>query len=331
VIGGERQAVATAVGVWLAACLAFASGADDPWWAAITAWMVANPDRDAMVLKGILRVVGTIFGCILGYQIAVHTEGNTAVQAIVVAAATGAGVLMRFRSKYAYAWLLGTLTLDMAVVGAILDPASLHGFVVNRGIEIVVGVGAAFVAAVVLGRDVHGPPVAPAAVGTKLEADEVAIIGALAPVVALYAWSLFDLPSLLQIVVSAVVLLDRDLAATRARGLQRLLGCIGGGGIGLAVVGSGLGNGFVPWTVLLVGGLVLFAHLHHGTGRWTYVGTQGGFGYITAMITENGAPNSIEPIIERLEGIVIGVLIVTALVAVLAPFFVRRAAARNAG
>jgi uncharacterized membrane protein YccC len=293
--------------------------------------MVANPDRDAMMLKGILRVFGTIFGCIIGYQIALHTEGNTAVQAIVIAAVTGCGVLMRFRSKYAYAWLLGTLTLNMAVIGAILDPATLNDFVVNRGIEIVVGVGAAFFAAVVLGRDVHGPPVAPAAVGSKLEAGEVAIIGALAPVVALYAWSLFDLPSLLQIVVSAVVLLDRDLAATRARGLQRLFGCIGGGGIGLAVVGSGLGNGFVPWTVLLVGGLVLFAHLHHGTGRWTYVGTQGGFGYITAMITENGAPNSIEPIVERLEGIIIGVLIVTALVAVLAPFFLHRAAARRAG
>lgn len=330
-IGGERQALATACGVWLAAVLAFYAGADDPWWAAITAWMVANPDRDAMILKGMLRVVGTIVGCILGYRIALMTEGWTAIQAIVIAAATGFGVLMRFRSRFAYAWLLGTLTLDLAVVGAILDPASLESFVINRGFEIVLGVVAALISALLLGRHVHGPPVAPAAVGTRLQAEEVAVIGALAPVTALAAWSLFDLPSVVQIVVSSVVVLDRDLAATRARGLQRLFGCIAGGGIGLVVVGSGIANDFAPWTVLLVGGVMLFAHLHHGTGPWTYVGTQGGFGYITAMITENGAPNSIEPVIERLVGIVLGVLVVAVLVALLAPFFIRRAAAKAAG
>jgi uncharacterized membrane protein YccC len=319
-IGGERQGLVAAVGVWLAAVAAFWIGVDDPWWAAISAWVVANPDRQALTLKSGMRLAGTFAGGVLGYQLALLIEGQAVLQALVLFAAGTVGTLMRFRSRFGYAWLLGTITISMAVIGSIQDPATLHAFVVFRCTEIGVGVLAALAAALVLGRDVHGPPAAPATPApSRLEEWHAALIGGLMPVAILLAWSAFDLPSLLQIVVSAVVVIDRDVAVMRVKGLQRILGCLLGGVTGLLFAAGGF-TGFFPWSVVFIGGMLALAHLHHGRGAHTYVGTQGGFAFILAMVTGPGPPDTIEPVVQRLAGMLCGVVLLLVVVAVARPF-----------
>ena len=55
---------------------------DDPWWAAISAWVIANPDKSSLWQKGVLRIIGTIAGCILGYELSTQLEGKPIAQAI---------------------------------------------------------------------------------------------------------------------------------------------------------------------------------------------------------------------------------------------------------
>jgi|GEM_PF-1889052 len=327
-IGGERQALVAATGCWLAAILAFWVGTSDPWWACISAWVVANPNRDALVLKSGMRVAGTLIACVVGYNLALMLEGQPVAQALVLAMVCMGGILMRYRSRFDYAWLLGAITVAMAIVGSMTDPATLYDFIVNRGLEICIGVFAAMVASLVLGENLPEKPkgFAPGAAEERLEALHAAIIAGAALLAAMTLWSWYDLPSILQIVVSILAVLDRDIAVMRAKSLQRVAGCLVGGGVGLAITAAGVSSFFV-WSILFVGGLVALAHLYHGRGVYSYVGLQGGFAFILAMVTGLGPPDTIEPVIGRVAGMLIGVVILLAVVAVLRPVLLAHRAA----
>ena len=119
-------------------------------------------------------------------------------------------------------------------------------------------------------------------------------------------WSWLNLPALSQIVISCLVVLDRDGASTHFRGLQRILGCFAGGACGLMTVCLGP-DSFLIWSVLLVGGIFLFSLIHHGTSQWAYVGTQGGVAFILALVTGLGPPDSIAPAVDRIAGMLCGV------------------------
>jgi hypothetical protein len=62
-------------------------------------------------------------------------------------------------------------------------------------------------------------------------------------------------------------------------------------------------------SIALLSGIFLFAQLHHSTSHWAYVGTQGGVAFILALITGTGPPDSILPAIDRITGMLCGVLI----------------------
>lgn len=319
-IGGERQALVAAVGCWLAVVLALWAQTSDPWWAAISAWVIANPNRDALVLKSGMRVASTLIACGLGYQIALMVEGEPVAQALVLAAVCMGGMLMRFRSRFDYAWLLGSITIAMAIVGSILSPATLHEFVVFRGLEICIGVFAGMAASLVLGQNLAEKPpgFTSGRPEERLEEFHAALVTGAALLTAMMVWSWYDLPSLLQIVVSILAVIDRDLVVLRAKSFQRVFGCLIGGGAGLAITAMGVSS-FVVWSILFVGGLMALAHLYYGRGGYAYVGAQGGFAFILAMVTGTGPPDTIAPVVDRVAGMLIGVVIVLAVVAVLRP------------
>jgi len=118
-------------------------------------------------------------------------------------------------------------------------------------------------------------------------------------------WSWLNLPSLSQIVVTSLVVLDRDGASTHFRGLERVLGCLAGGAGGLLTIRLGPDSFFI-WSVMLIAGVFLFSLIHHSTSRWAYVGTQGGVAFILALVTRIGPPDSILPAVNRLPGCSVG-------------------------
>jgi uncharacterized membrane protein YccC len=119
-------------------------------------------------------------------------------------------------------------------------------------------------------------------------------------------WSWLRLPALPQIVITCLVVLDRDGTATQFRGLQRVLGCLAGGASGLLTIRMEP-DSFILWSVMLVGGVFLFSLLHHSTSRWAYVGTQGGVAFILALVTGIGPPDTIIPAVSRIAGMLCGV------------------------
>jgi uncharacterized membrane protein YccC len=303
-----RQGLTTATGVVVAVLAALLLGLQDPWWSAISAWVVAAPDRHLVLAKAVQRVMGTVLGLATGLVLASLSNGQPALLLLGLFCVGAVGTRARYVAATPYAWLLGAVTATMVLVQAAVAPAGLFDFAANRSAEIVTGVICAALVAVVIMPAVAAPPPAAAPVLTAQELSAVTLIGGLVLVAVLLLWQRFDLPQPVQMAISALVVLDRDLGALRHRGRQRVVGCLLGGAFGLCAMAVG-GASLAVWLGVLGLGLFLFSVLHHGGGPSAYVGTQGGLAVIITLVVGPGPPASILPVVDRLTGATCGVLV----------------------
>lgn len=125
-------------------------------------------------------------------------------------------------------------------------------------------------------------------------------------------WTGFDLPSGPQILVTTLAMLHLDFERTLKRGAMRVVGCLLGGGAGLLVSGLSI-ESFWIWSMFLFVGMTIAAQLYHSQSPYAYAGIQVGFGFIMAMVTGSGPPDSIMPAVDRLVGISIDVAIMAVL------------------
>jgi uncharacterized membrane protein YccC len=314
-----RHSVITGASCWLAAMLVFWLHCDNPWWAVISAWVVSSSDPHGSFLKMLMRVAGTFAGYLVGSICMLLTAGNSFGQLAAMFLIGAIGMYMRYRSNFSYAWIIASATALILLSLEITDPGSAYETGRYRLYEILSGVIAASLCQRLL-YPLLGLAAARFAAGSKATvssfalSDEdqvktIAIVGGLVPVIILLIWAQLNLPSLVQIIITAYVTLDRDAATTRFRVTQRILGCLLGGSIGLLVVVLAVSSLFV-WSVILFGGIFILSRLHLGKGDWAYVGTQGGVAFILALVTGNNPPDTIVPVIGRIAGMISGVLVI---------------------
>ncbi len=322
-----RQGGLTAASVTLAVLAGAALGLHDLWWAAISAWVVSNPDLSALWRKLGMRLAGTAVGLAVGYLIAEVTAGRMLLQALALFSSAAAGCYLRFSARYGYGWFYGALTIAIMIAVSVLSPDNVFSFAQFRLIEIALGV---FASALVheLGRAARGPEAPAAAAAPSRELILVGLVAGFSVVAMTCLWSWFDTPSLPQALASTLVLADRDLAAIRSRARQRLIGCALGAAAGVAALALEV-DALPVFLVALFAGIFYFSRLHHGGGPQSYIGTQGGVAYITAMVTGNGPTADIWPVVGRLAGIVLGVVLMVSVSFVLAA--VRASASQGVG
>ncbi len=316
----DRQAFATATGVLAAVYIALSMHLDQPYWAALSVMIIANVDRDALFTKGLLRVAGTFVGVLLGYGIGQAMEGLPLQQAVLVTIAAGIGTYGRQRSAYGYAWFYGALTFALVMLYTMVQPQDLYSFAHYRCYEIVIGVTCGTLSNWALGPRAGQLPtgiVPQVATVTAENALWQAFVAAVGVLTIILTWAFFDLPQLPQVLISSLIVVDSDPAATRHRGAQRILGCIIGGTAGLLVIAADATLQWW-WTAMLFLGVFSFARIHLNKSAQAYIGTQSAIAYLVTMVTV-GPPTTMAPPVERLVGIIIGVSIMTVLVWALNP------------
>lgn len=306
----------TALSCWLASVLAFSLHLDNPWWAAISAWVIANPERHALLEKAANRILGTIIGCVAGYWITLWVESRPLLQTAAMFGVAAVGIYGRFRSAHSYAWIIGAVGGLSILAMSLETPGQIFHFAWYRAYEVICGVVAVTFTELIFNRKNSSQD---SKNGSAKSADHkfeptidrpaairLATIGGVTAMLIPILWAWLSLPSLSQIVVTSLVVLDRDDASTHFRGLQRILGCLAGGAGGLLTVRLGPDSFFI-WSVMLIAGVFLFSLIHHSTSSWAYVGTQGGVAFILALVTGLGPPDSIMPAVNRIAGMLCGV------------------------
>lgn len=308
-----RAALATTAGVVGAVAGALWLGLENPYWAGLSALIIANVDRTALFTKGMLRIAGTVAGVISGYFVSQAMEGVPIGQFSAMIGAAGFGTWMRQRSPYAYAWFYGALSFMLMIATTLMDPANLYLFAHYRCYEIVLGVVAATLANWAIGPEAGLFPagLARAKVTTsREEAGRQAVAAMLGCGAIAFLWTWFDLPAFVQVLISSLVVIDRDLATTVERARQRLLGCVIGGTAALVIIAINADN-FVWWIASLAVGIYLSARVHLDKVSYAYVGTQSAVAILTTLVS-TGPPDGIEPPLDRAVGILIGVVIMEA-------------------
>src|SRR5215472_8087028 len=311
-----QAATTTTLAIVLAVLIGCAMHLQEVWWAAISAYVSTNP---LSVARGLRRILGTIGGALLVIVSIGWLAYDPVACCLVLFIVTTVGIIGFNVSPHGYAWLFVCVTFGMVLLTSLSDPENAFSIGVGRIIEVVIGTCAAMAIASVL-TDERASPGTPAhgwsnllesRLPITLHAIRAGVTVALMPIV----WSTFDLPGASQMAVTLAAVLATpvraDLAETHrhtiSHGLQRLIGCLVGGLLALALLGLSFGF-MLPWLIALAGGVWLFAYVQHGTHNATYVGTQAGVVFVTTLVQGSGPPESILPGIDRFAGISLGLL-----------------------
>jgi uncharacterized membrane protein YccC len=329
---GRRNAM-TALAVALATTAALILRVDEPFWAAISAFVCSQATAPASIQRGILRILGTIAGASLALLVSPLLQEDTVALSLALFAVSTIGVLGLQVSAYGYAWLLGAITADMVLMALLSDPTSAMGVGVNRTAEVVIGTLSAMLVAYLIGPDEdRSAPASPPAgwsdlAGQQWGATQHALRAGLTVMLVPFVWNWLDLPNLSQTAVTvaavmAVPALPSDPGSADLkiieRSAHRILGCFLGGIVGLLCLGLSVAW-FIPWMLMLTGGIWIAAHIQASERGVGYVGTQGAVVFICTLIQGAGPPTSILPGIERLAGITGGLLILLVVSLLTAP------------
>ncbi|GHB32573.1 hypothetical protein GCM10007094_21830 [Pseudovibrio japonicus] len=312
----------TSLMVTLAAIIALLVDVDDPWWSAMSALTVANADWTNVWRKGMQRVIGTIIGGFSGYWIALMVKNYHFFQWIAVGSLAAFAIYKRMASpNFAYAWLLGSVTAMLAIYASFTQIEGLFLLMVDRTIAVVIGVMTAAVVSYFMNEDsslaVGIGPYLPPNIDTmdKNWVFALCVSGAAVAVIAPIVYVGHDLAAMVQIIITSLVVLYGPAVSVKKFALNRTLGCFIGGLMGFALIGLGL-QSFFWWGLLLAIGLFFLASVHQGDSYWSYAGMQGGYAFVVAALASSGPVDNFNQVIDRLVGVVLGVLISIAVLVV---------------
>jgi uncharacterized membrane protein YccC len=313
------QSLAAAAAVLLSLLAALSLGIDDPYWAAISAWIVMRPSAAATLARTIMRVIGSIAGAVLGFELVTSfADTHLALHAALFLLA--AVILYRqATSAHSYAWLIGGVTTLMVIFGALAEPTEAISIAFYRALEVVIGssIGTLIAYLAFSRREIPPAAVTPASHDALLR---MAVVGGTAVTLMPVIWAMFDLPGFSQLGVSVMVLLQPDPDATDWRSFNRVAGCLLGAAFGVLSIGVIEGE-LILWLLAIAAGIYVATYVQNGGGPINYAGTQAGIALLITMIQGAAPATQLAPALERLCGILGGIAVMTAVRLMVTPIW----------
>jgi uncharacterized membrane protein YccC len=308
------------VSVLLAIAFAHVVGAENIWWAAFSGYMVMRGHIAESLLRGILRIVGTVAGAVLALWIVPLVERNVVFTLLSMALIGGTALYAALTAKHSYAWLFVGLTFAMVALDKLEHPSRVVvAFARTRILETIAGTMACILVSalstVSLRRRWPAERGLPARrVGWHPHAARHAAQGAVALALVPLVGALWNVPELSQsaVTIMAAMLLPvssigvSGLKAVSRRLLHRVAGCISGAGFAAPFLFSAHGSPLVLIAGLMLG-VMLGRHLENGRGSLAYAGAQFTLAVLVVLVPDSYAGAQIEPALKRLIGILTGV------------------------
>ena len=310
----------------LAILVAMAINLDNPYWAGITAFGMLQQDVAATLSRSVDRVLGTITGAALGYVAAATVSDHIIFSAICVMVVSFT-LYAQARVDHSYAMLLVGVTCLLVMFGSLSTPGAALTLAVYRGLEIIVGSIAASLVDMLMAPSRSSSkknPSKPGIFSKPVDVDQlvISISAGLAIASVPSVWNGLELPGLGQTPITAFVIMLAIQRDPHWTALTRVLGCLLGGVYGLLCL-SIIEDSLFLLVGLLFLGLYLSGHILHRQGDASYVGHQAGVAIIVATVEGTAPSADILPAIDRLVGILGGILLVAVFQSLLSPL-VRR-------
>lgn len=322
---GSRRvdALECVVSVLLAVAVAHAMNATHVAWAAFSGFMVMRGHVAETLLRGSLRIIGTLAGAVLAVALAPFAMISPAVAALVLMLVGLPTLYAALLGKRAYAWLFVGLTVAMVLLDKVQHPAmDVVAIARMRTLEVAIGTVACVLVSLVSTLTLRRRwPAVRTLAAAPLRWHRQAFRHACQGAIALALLPLLDAalgggPALAQsaITIMAAMLVPVDdigpsgFKPVSTRLLHRAAGCVAGAAFGSAVLL--LSGGIVPVLVLGTALAVTAGKLIENSGLSTrYVGTQFVLASLMVLVPDSYANAHLEPGLARLLGVLIGIAV----------------------
>jgi uncharacterized membrane protein YccC len=349
-LGGGRgtKALGAALSVALAVFAALILHSDEPWWAAISAWMMSGVSLSGALPRGVMRIAGSIAGAIIAVIVLGLFAYDPLPFCLCLFAIAWVGLFGFAKSRHGYAWLISAITGNLVMLIALDQPQTAFTIAVNRVMDVTIGTAATLLVTYLLPKlpDVAGGNAAsasstlPLLFWSRRHAREFERWLSENWLLMLHACrgglTVMTLPLLLNwlaplgsstLAVTAVAVMAVPTTAVQEpdgrtvvqRAVYRLVGCALGALLGLLCL-YWIGQNFLVWVLLLMGGVWLSSQIQTGSTGISYVGIQAGFAFLLSMVQGQGPPLSPIPGIDRFAGITAGLAVLLIITMVMSLF-----------
>ena len=334
--------VACVLSVLLAIVFSHAIGAENVGWAAFSGYMVMRSHVAESFTRGVLRIVGTGAGALLALLLAplvLPLPLPTRLALLVVGSVT---MYFAIVGRRAYAWLFTGLTFMMILIEALAHAQEpIQRFASTRVLEVLAGTMSAVLVSALstwtVRRKLPSPdnamraePAGPAARWQKRVAVH-ALTGGIALALIPWAWLWLGIESLSQssitifvvMLVPAASLAEGLLSPVSSRVMQRLVGCVAGGLLASAVLWLSHHSPALM-TIGLCIGVILGRHIENGPALMSYGGLQFTLAFLVVLVPDDYAQAALAPGLDRLFGILFGMVLLEPVVLVAHAIWRRR-------
>ncbi|WP_258956563.1 FUSC family protein [Legionella sainthelensi] len=136
----NRAALRTALAAVTSLIIAFACHLDKPYWSGMTVVLVANLYTGDILVKALMRIIGTVIGALIGFFLSAFVVDSLLLYFFLNFFIVAIAVYYYNCSKYAYAWLLGAIAAFIVISGVAITPEDVLSSTIWRPIEIALGV-----------------------------------------------------------------------------------------------------------------------------------------------------------------------------------------------
>src|SRR5262245_38000438 len=133
-----RGAAKAVLSVLVAVAAATILNLDDLSWAAFSGYMVMRGSVAETLPRGIMRIVGTAGGALLGLLLAPGAADDPLLLMVFLFVVSWIGTFQSLATKYSYAWLFFGLTAGMVTTEALAAPDAAVRFAAARVAALVV-------------------------------------------------------------------------------------------------------------------------------------------------------------------------------------------------
>src|SRR5438132_2108293 len=281
-------ALAAAMSVSLAVLAAFLLHSDEPWWAAISAWMVTRSSLAVSLSRGAMRIIGSAVGAVIAVIVIGSFVYDPLPFCLRLFALAWVGLFGFATSRHGYAWLIGAITGDLVMLMSLDQPQITFTIAVNRVFDVTIGTAAALLVTFLLPEDIAvtspaptSPKPPPLLFWTRRHAAEferwlreiwplvlhacrggltVMLLPLLVNWLAPLGSSTMAVTAVAVMAVPTTAVLEPDAQTVIQRAAYRLVGCALGALLGLFCL-FWVGSDFLVWLLLLMAGTWLSSQI----------------------------------------------------------------------
>src|SRR5215510_13193236 len=137
------EAAGAALSVTLAVLAALVVHSDEPWWAAVSAWMVTRSTLAVALSRGVMRIVGSAAGAAIAVIVLGLFAYDPLPFCLCLFAMAWVGLFGFAKSRHGYAWLISAITGNLVMLIALDQPQTAFITAVNRIADVTIGTTAA--------------------------------------------------------------------------------------------------------------------------------------------------------------------------------------------